>query len=103
MDFIAMFKEFIKPELILLIPVLNFVGTWLKKCKCVPDTIIPLLLGLFGVILATIWVIATTTFVTYRDVFMAVFVAVTQGILSAGGSVYFHQIVKQARKDDFNA
>ena len=82
------FYEFIKPELLILIPVLYFVGIGLKKSK-LPDYRIPLLLGAFSVLLCAAWVIATSDISGARDVACALFIAVTQGILTAGASVIF--------------
>ena len=90
-------EEFIKPELLILIPVLYVVGIGLKKSK-VPDTLIPLLLGGIAVVLSGAWVIATSDISTLKDGAYALFVAVTQGILSAGASVYFNQLYVQSKK-----
>ena len=91
------FYEFIKPELLILIPVLYFVGIGLKKSK-LPDYRIPLLLGAFSVLLCAAWVIATSDISGACDVACALFIAVTQGILTAGASVYIHQLSVQAKK-----
>ena len=37
---------------------------------------------------------------TPQDIVMAIFTAITQGILIAGLSTYVNQIVKQANKDE---
>lgn len=85
-------EEYIKPELLILIPVLYFIGAMLKKSKTISDNHIPLIIGVLGVILATIYVMATTSPQSYLE---AVFVGITQGILCSGCSVYANQIVKQ--------
>ena len=92
-------EEFIKPELLILIPVLYIVGTGLKKSK-LSDTLIPLILGAISVILSAAWVIATSDISTIKDVAYALFVSATQGILSAGASVYFNQLYVQSKKKD---
>ena len=93
------FQEFIKPELLILIPVLYLVGIGLKKSK-LSDTLIPLVLGGISMILSAAWVIATSDISTLKDVAFAIFVSVTQGILSAGASVYFNQLYVQSKKKD---
>lgn len=93
------FEEFIKPELLILIPVLYFVGIGLKKSK-LSDTLIPLVLGGISIVLSAAWVIATSDISTLKDVAFAVFVSITQGILSAGTSVYFNQLYVQSKKKD---
>ncbi|MBE6605106.1 MAG: hypothetical protein E7639_05325 [Ruminococcaceae bacterium] len=92
-------KEFIKPELLILIPVLYIVGIGLKKGK-LSDTRIPLVLGVIAIILSAAWVIATSDISTLKDVAYALFISVTQGILSAGASVYVNQLYVQSKKKD---
>lgn len=96
MDFL---KEFIKPELLILVPVLYIVGIILKK-SAVRDKLIPALLGGVGVVLSLLWVLGTSDLVTWRDVLLAGFSAVTQGILAAGASVYVNQMIKQGEKEE---
>ena len=92
-------KEFIKPELLILIPVLYVVGIGLKKSK-LSDTLIPLILGGIAIVLSATWVIATSDISTLKDVAYALFISVTQGILSAGASVYVNQLYIQSKKKD---
>ena len=92
-------KEFIKPELLILIPVLYVVGIGLKRSK-LSDTLIPLLLGGISIILSTAWIIATTDISAFKDVAYALFVSATQGILSAGASVYVNQLYIQSKKKE---
>jgi hypothetical protein len=92
-------NEFIKPELLILIPVLYVVGIGLKKSK-LSDTLIPLILGGIAIVLSSAWVIATSDISTLRDIAYALFISVTQGILSAGASVYVNQLYVQSKKKD---
>ena len=92
-------KEFLKPELLILIPVLYVVGIGLKKSK-LSDTLIPLILGGIAIVLSAAWVIATSNISTVKDVAYALFISVTQGILSAGASVYVNQLYVQSKKKD---
>ena len=90
-------KEFVKPELLILIPVLYLIGTGLKN-SIFKDNLIPIALGIFGIILSMIYVFATSDISGIKDVLMAIFISLTQGILVAGCSVYFNQIYKQLKK-----
>lgn len=90
-------KEFIKPELLILIPVLYVVGIGLKKSK-LSDTLIPLILGGIAIVLSAAWVVATSDISTLKDVAYALFISVTQGVLSAGASVYVNQLYVQSKK-----
>jgi hypothetical protein len=92
---------YIKPELLILIVVLWFVGLALKKWDNVKDKYIPLILGGSGVLLAVIWVLATTAIPDWQGALMAIFVALTQGILCAGASVYADQLIfKQPKREE---
>ena len=92
-------EEFIKPELLILIPVLYIVGIALKKSR-IPDKLIPLLLGIIAIVLSSAWVIASSDLYSLKDVAYAIFISITQGILSAGASVYINQIYVQSKKKD---
>ena len=92
-------KEFIKPELLILIPVLYVIGIGLKKSK-LSDTLIPLALGVASIVLSSLWVIATSNVSTPKEIAYALFTSVTQGILTAGASVYFNQLYLQSKKED---
>lgn len=95
------YTVFIKPELLILIPVLYFIGVGLKKSEHVKDKYIPLSLGGAGVTLAIIWIMATASIAGFQDVLTALFVGVTQGVLCAAGSVYFDQaVIKQPAKKE---
>lgn len=94
-----MIKEFIKPELIVLIPVLYLLGMAFKTSD-VKDKYIPLILGGASIFLCVMYVISTSDFATIKGTFMALFTGITQGILCAGGSVYFNQAIKQYNKGE---
>ena len=92
-------KEFIKPELLILVPVLNIVGLAIKKKSPVADKNIPWILGAAGVVLSYLWIAGTCRMANAQEVVLAVFTGLVQGILAAGASVYCNQIVKQAGKE----
>lgn len=91
------FYDCIKPDLLILLPVLYLVGVFLKKSR-LPDNRIPLVLGGCAILLALIRVFAGTPIRSAADFFTALFTAVTQGVLIAGATVYGHQIYKQSKK-----
>lgn len=93
------YQEYIKTELLLLVPVLYFCGIGLKKSK-LPDKWIPLTLGLFSVALTALWVFSTSSIEGAKELAMAFFTSITQGILAAGTSVYANQIFIQAKKEE---
>lgn len=92
--------NYVKPELLIVAVVLYFVGMGIKKSETISDKYIPAILGVLGVVICGIYVIATCTVSGAQEVAMAVFTAITQGILVAGLSNYVNQIVKQASKEE---
>ena len=92
--------NYVKPELIVVAIVLYFLGMALKQAQSVKDKYIPLLLGSVSIVLCAIWVLATSEIRNGQQVAMAVFTAITQGILVAGLSTYVDQIKKQVHKNE---
>lgn len=92
------YQEFIKPELLILIPVLYFIGIAIKK-SAIRDALIPFILGAVGIVISAIYLLASTEISGLQEVATAIFTALTQGILCAAASVYSNQLIKQAIKD----
>ena len=93
------FTDFIKPELFILIPVLYFIGEGIKK-SAINNKFIPLILGAVGIVVAGIYLFATVEIIGKQAIAIAIFTAITQGILCAAASVYTNQIIKQSLKHD---
>lgn len=93
------YQDYIKTELLVLIPVLYFIGMALKKSKF-SDKWIPLTVGLISVILSSVWIIATADISGFKEMAYAFFTAVTQGILVAAASVYANQLYIQSKKEE---
>lgn len=92
--------NYVKPELLVLAAVLYFVGTAMKKTEMIADKYIPVTLGALGILLCSIWVVATCPLGGIQEIAMAVFTAIVQGILVAGLSTYVNQIIKQHSKEE---
>lgn len=92
--------NYVKPELVVVAIVLYFVGLGLKKAKFIKDKFIPLALGVIGIVLATIYVLATSEINTTQTVFMAIFTSIVQGVLVAGLSTYVSQLIIQGKKEE---
>lgn len=90
------YQEFIKAELLILIPVLYIIGVGLKKSK-MKDKYIPIILGLISITLSSIWIFSTEDITSVREIAYALFTAITQGVLAAGASVYANQIYIQTK------
>ncbi len=92
-------KEFIKPELLILIPVLYLFGVALKR-SVVADWLIPWILGGVSVTLSLVFIAATSEFSGWQSILSGVFSGITQGVLCAGASVFVNQLVKQKDKKE---
>lgn len=100
MDLVNMLKEYIKPELLVLVVVLYFIGMGIKNTELIKDKYIPIILGILGIIISAIYIIATSSINSYQQVLTVIFTAIVQGILVAGASVYVNQIIKQNNKEE---
>lgn len=75
-----MVMQFVKPELLLLIAVVWGLGLVVKASK-IENRLIPLVLCVITALLAALWVYATSVITSPQELAMAVFVAVTQGVI----------------------
>ena len=82
-------KDYVKPELLVVALVLYFIGMWLKQSETVK-----------GVLICAIYVFATCGCSNGQDIALAVFTALTQGVLVAGLSTYVNQLLKQSNKEE---
>ena len=89
--------RFIRPDLLVLVPVLFLIGNGLKK-SLIEDCKIPFILGLIAVILSNIYIMLTIDVFNIREVLMGIFAGFCQGILIAGASVFVKQLQIQSDK-----
>ncbi len=94
------FNDYIKPELLVLIPVLSILGAGLKASG-LSEKWLPLVIGAAGIIFAGLYIISSCECTGWQTWVMAAFASITQGILVAGASVYANQILVQARRSTF--
>lgn len=99
MEMYEVIKEFVKPELLILIPVLYLLGMALKKSK-VADKNIPWILGATSVFLSLLFIASTSAIDGWQEGLMSIFSGLTQGVLCAGASVYINQFIKQSGKSE---
>ena len=98
-DFLSYVMQYVKPELLILIPVLYFIGIGLKKVE-LPNKFIPMLLGVAGILLSVLYIFSTSDISSLKDITGLIFASFTQGILTAGCSVYINQLIKQYNKSE---
>lgn len=91
--------SYIETELYIIVPVLYAVGMIFKKSDVVPDKFIPIILGLLGIVLASIYKLAYYKPQDISQILAILYAGVTQGILCASASVYANNIIKQLKKD----
>ena len=94
------YQEYIKAELMILIPVLYILGEFIKKTDKIDNRYIPTLLGISGIFLSLLYVFATEGITA-----LGAFTAITQGILVAGAAVYAYELkdhigAKEDEEDD---
>ena len=100
MDITQIIQNYVKPELLVVAIVLYFIGIGVKNTEKISDKYIPIILGIIGILISAIYVVATSAFNGYQSVLMAIFTSIVQGILVAGLSVYANQLIKQAKKTE---
>ena len=72
----------------------------IKKSENISDKFIPMILGILGMLICGLYVFATSTVSSSQEVAMALFTAITQGIIVAGLSTYVNQLIKQSGKEE---
>ena len=92
--------NYVKPELLIVSVVLYFLGLGMKHAQIIKDKYIPIFLGVAGIIICAIYVFASCSCRGAKEIAMAIFTAVTQGILVAGLSTYVNQVFKQLNKKE---
>jgi len=94
------FLSYIEPELLVLIPVLYVIGMVLKNLEEVKDKFIPVLLLIIGIAISVIYVLATQNLATSQEIAAGIFMAICQGALVTGVTVYTNQLIKQSQKSE---
>ena len=91
------FNTYIKPELLVLIPVLITAGKFIKDSK-IDSRHIPLILSCISVVLSCGYL----CIVVGENIWHSLITGIIQGILLAGASVYGNQIFRQYNKKNNN-
>ena len=53
-------KEYVRPELLIVVIVLYFIGLAIKNSEFIKDKYIPIILGIIGILIAGVYVVATS-------------------------------------------
>ena len=84
----------IKPELLILVPVMYIIGIAVKSSS-ISNKFIPLILGIVSICLTAIYVFSVTPIDSVSTALSSVFCVLCQGVLIAGTAVYADQLKKQ--------
>lgn len=88
---------YIKAELLFLVPVMNFIGAVLKRCR-INNRYIPIILSIISVTVTVSWILISDKSSAAKRIAYDIFEGCFQGILISGVSVYANQLLKQITK-----
>lgn len=83
-------NEYIKPELLILVPCLYALGMMFKNSNLIKDKYIPLVLTGVSLVLSNLYVLGTGGFSAVN-----LFTGIVQGVLCVATAVYANQLTKQ--------
>lgn len=92
--------EYLNPEVAILVPVLWVIGKAVKSSKKIKDKYIPIVVGVIGVCLCTLYQMTVHLPVTPSGIVQTLFFGITQGVICGGLAVYSDQIAKQLGKEE---
>jgi uncharacterized membrane protein YagU involved in acid resistance len=90
MDIESMIIDYIKPGLLILVPVLWYIGTQLKATKQIQDWVIPFVLMLISIVLAVTYVLSFEGISA-----TGLWVGIVQGLVIAMAEGQLYQYYKQ--------
>lgn len=90
MDWMNIAVEYIKPELLILVFVLWYIGTLLKKTEKVDDWKIPFILMLISIVMCVLWVFSIN-----GASWLGLWVGLMQGLVIAAVEGQGYQLFKQ--------
>ena len=96
MDY-SVVMEYVKPELLVVAVAMYIVGMIIKNSSAIKNEYIPIIIGILSIIIAALFVFATSPISTSQEILMALFTSIVQGILCASPSVFVDQTVKQTK------
>lgn len=102
-DFVALLNQYVRSELLVVVPVLYILARILSSSK-VANRKIPIILLLVSVTLAGIYTFAVVPVNDFKTVLMAVFSSLIQGVLLSGSAVFSGIMgsLMKVKKNDVN-
>lgn len=92
--------EYIKPELLVVSAVLYFLNRMIKQSRIIDCRYIPLINCVAGIFICGSYVVSVSPITTSQRFSLALFTAITQGILVAGISTYAYKVFTSDGKID---
>lgn len=89
------FKEFIKPELLILIPVLYGIGWFICVTPNIKNWLIPFILWAISIFLTTAYLLGIEFMQAGNNVAAFIFADLTQATLCAAAAVFAANVIKQ--------
>ena len=90
--------EYVKPELVIVAVALYILGMFLKQTTIVLDKYIPVILGIVGIVLCAIWVLATLFVGSPQIIVLGFFTELIRGFLFPVGSLILIRMVNSIGK-----
>ncbi len=102
MPFYDELVSLIRPELLILMPVLCFLGYLIKNKTTIASNNIPFILLGCSVFLTAVWMLGQTPITGFAQAMTLLFSILVQGSLVSAASVFAHQLYKQAKEKPNN-
>ena len=91
--------QYVKPELLVLVIVLYFLGKGIRRTEKVEERYFPLVLGMAGIGLCAVWVVGTSCLCSGQEAAMALFTALGQGVLVTGLAVWALRRLEKGKEE----
>ena len=88
---------YIRTELLFLVPVMNFIGSALRRSK-IKNRYIPMILGMVSIVASVSRMLMSDKPSGAEELIRDIVEGIFQGILIAGASVYANQLFKQTSR-----
>ncbi|MEF9962583.1 MAG: phage holin family protein [Erysipelotrichaceae bacterium] len=101
-QFALIMNEYIKSELLIIVPVLYVIARFMDASK-VPNDKIPYVLMMVSILLAGIYTFSKIDIHSFQTILMAIFSTLVQGILLSGSAIFsgilFQSYTKNRKKN----
>ena len=96
MELLELLREYIHPELLVMLPVLWLLGHMLSKAR-LPGRLRPWVLLAVSLAAVTLYTLSVSDITGSKALFACLFSILTQGVLLSGGSALLQKLVEKGR------